>query len=183
MCPHVHIPLQSGDKDILSAMGRTYLPEFFSDLVMRLVRQIPRINIGIDVIAGLPGETEAHFTNTLRLLESLPAGYLHVFSYSRRPGTSAAGMPNQVSPAVIRGRMHALRQLSDLKKHAFFERHAGASMEVLVEGRRDRATGLLRGITANYIPVLFSGEDSLMGTLQQVRLESVEGSSMLGSIV
>ena len=167
----------------LHAMGRTYAPEFFNDLVLRLVREIPGINIGIDVIAGLPGETDACFDNTFRLLESLPFCYLHVFPYSRRPGTRAALMPGQVPVAVIRERMRILRQLSDRKKQAFFERFTGADMEVLVEGRRDRSTGLLRGITGNYIPVLFTGDDALMGTMQPVSIDGIEGSSMHGCIV
>jgi threonylcarbamoyladenosine tRNA methylthiotransferase MtaB len=78
--------------------------------------------------------------------------------------------------------MRILRQLSDRKKLAFYERHAGAIMEVLVEGRRDRGTALLRGMSRNYIPVLFAGDDALMGTLQRVRLDVVEGSAMRGSL-
>ena len=109
LCPHAHIPLQSGDADILLAMGRTYSPEFFKNLVARLAREIPGINIGIDVIAGLPGETDACFDNTFKLLESLPFGYLHVFPYSRRPGTRAALMSAQVPAAVIRERMRILQ--------------------------------------------------------------------------
>jgi len=180
VCPHVHIPLQSGDIDLLQSMRRPYTPEFFYDLVMRLVHAIPDLNIGIDVIAGLPGETDARFNNTLALLESLPVGYLHVFPYSRRPGTAAAGMDGQVAPPVIRERMHSLRQLSDRKKQAFYGRFAGLDMEVLVEGRRERRTGMLRGITHNYIPVLFQGDDALMGSLQCVRLEEVDDWAMLG---
>lgn len=183
MCPHAHIPLQSGDADILHAMGRTYSPEFFYDLVLRLAREIRGINIGIDVIAGLPGETDACFENTFNLLESLPAGYLHVFPYSRRPGTRAALMPAQVPAAVIRERMHILRQLSDRKKQAFLEYHAGSCMDVLVEGRRDRSTGLLRGITGNYIPVLFTGDNALMGTLQRVTLDGIEGGVVRGCVL
>jgi threonylcarbamoyladenosine tRNA methylthiotransferase MtaB len=183
VCAHAHIPLQSGDADILHAMGRTYSPEFFIGLVARLARDIPNINIGIDVIAGLPGETDACFDNTFRLLESLPFGYLHVFPYSRRPGTRAALMTAQVPAAIIRERMRILRQLSDRKKQAFFERFTGAELDVLVEGRRDRSTGLLRGFTGNYIPVLFPGDDALMGTLQPVRLDGIEDSSMRGCIL
>jgi threonylcarbamoyladenosine tRNA methylthiotransferase MtaB len=183
LCPHAHIPMQSGDAGILHAMGRTYSPDFFKERVLQLARKIPNINIGIDVIAGLPGETETCFDNTFRLLESLPFGYLHVFSYSRRPGTRAALMPDQVPVAIIRERMRILRQLSDRKKQAFFERHAGSCMDVLVEGRRDRGTGLLRGITGSYIPVLFNGDDALMGTMQQVRLDVCEGGLMSGRIV
>jgi len=183
ICAHVHIPLQSGDADILRAMRRTYSPEFFTDLVQRLVHELPDINIGIDVIAGLPGETEDRFAHTLSLLEALPAGYLHVFSYSRRPGTAAAQMPDQVAPGVIRERMRILRTLSDLKKRAFFERSIGADLEVLVEGRRERTTGLLRGITRTYIPVLFAGDDALMGTLQHVRIAEVDGVIVKGRLL
>jgi threonylcarbamoyladenosine tRNA methylthiotransferase MtaB len=183
LCAHVHIPLQSGDAAILKSMGRMYSPDFFTDLVMRLVHHIPDINIGIDVIAGLPGETDASFTKTLSLIESLPAGYLHVFSYSRRPGTAAAQMPAQVAPTIIRKRMQKLRQLSDQKRHSFYARSAGASLEVLVEGRRDRISGLLRGITRNYIPVLFNGDDTLMGTLQVVQITRVEGLIVHGNLV
>jgi threonylcarbamoyladenosine tRNA methylthiotransferase MtaB len=175
VCAHAHIPLQSGDADILHAMGRSYSPEFFKDLAARLARDIPNINIGIDVITGLPGETDACFDNTYRLLDSLPCGYLHVFPYSRRPGTRAALMPAQVTAAVIRERMRILRQLSDRKKQAFFERFIGADLDVLVEGRRDRSTGYLRGFSGNYIPVLFNGDDALMGTMQQVRITEVDG--------
>jgi threonylcarbamoyladenosine tRNA methylthiotransferase MtaB len=183
VCPHAHIPLQSGDADILHAMGRAYSPDFFKDLVVRLSREIPNINIGIDVIAGLPGETDACFDNTFTLLESLPFGYLHVFPYSRRPGTRAALMPAQVSTVVIRERMRILRQLSDRKKQVFFDRHVGSRMDVLVEGRRDRVTGLLRGITGNYIPVLFAGNDVLMGTLQQIMITEVSGLIVKGCLV
>jgi len=183
ICAHVHIPLQSGDAAILQAMGRTYSPVFFRDLVLRLVRQIPDINIGIDVIAGLPGETDASFAETLSLLESLPAGYLHVFSYSRRPGTAAAQMPGQIAPTVIRERMRRLRQLSDQKRQSFYERSAGAEVEVLVEARRDRTTDLLRGMTRTYIPVVFNGDDALMGTLQQVRIHAVDSGIVKGCLV
>ncbi len=183
MCPHVHIPLQSGDADILKSMKRTYSPEFFHDLVVRLVRAIPDMNIGIDVIAGFPGETDVCFDNTYSLLELLPAAYLHVFPYSRRPGTPAAEMSGQVPVPKIRERLKALRQLSDRKKQTFYHHHIGSGLEVLVESRRDRATGFLKGITRNYIPVLFDGDDGSKGTLQKVLLESVDGSAVRGSLM
>jgi len=183
MCPHVHIPLQSGDTDILKSMKRTYTPEFFHELVLRLVRIIPDMNIGIDVIAGLPGETDKSFDSTLQLLESLPVGYLHVFPYSRRLGTPAARMPDQVPIQIIRKRVKFLRELSDRKKQVFYERYIDSDLEVLVESRRDRTTGFLRGITANYIPVLFAGDDAVMGTLQNVTLKSIDGNVASGSLL
>jgi threonylcarbamoyladenosine tRNA methylthiotransferase MtaB len=141
------------------------------------------MNIGIDVIAGFPGETDICFDNTYGLLELLPAAYLHVFPYSRRPGTPAAEMSGQVPAPKIRERTTALRQLSDRKKQTFYQHYIGSVMEVLVESRRDRASGLLKGITRNYIPVLFDGDDGSMGTLQKVLLESVDGSSVRGSLM
>jgi len=182
ICPHVHIPLQSGDAEILKSMNRAYTPEFFYNLIMRLVREITDINIGIDVIAGLPGETDTCFDNTISLLQSLPVGYLHVFPYSRRSGTVAAEMPGQVPAPKIRERMHVLRELSDRKKQTFYQSYLSVNMEVLVESRRDRITGLLRGITRNYIPVLFKGDDALMGSLQRVSLDNVDGTIMHGSL-
>lgn len=183
LCPHVHIPLQSGDPGLLRSMGRPYTPELFHDLIVCLARSIPLLNTGIDVIAGLPGETDERFSNTCRLIENLPVGYLHVFPYSRRPGTVAAEMPGQVHASVIRQRTRALRELSDLKKKAFYESCSGIVMDALVEGRRDRRTLKLRAVTRNYIPVLFDGDDSLMGTLQRVRLEKYSQGAMLGLLV
>jgi threonylcarbamoyladenosine tRNA methylthiotransferase MtaB len=183
ICPHVHIPLQSGDSSILKSMNRDYSPDFFSDLVLRLVRGIPSINIGIDVIAGLPGETVSCFDNTRALLDSLPAGYLHVFPYSRRPGTPAADMPEQVPAGTVKKRLHVLWELSDGMKRNFYQQYEGAEMEILVESRRDSSTGLLRGFTRNYIPVLLEGDNSLMNSLQKVTLARVDGSVVHGSLV
>jgi len=183
ICPHVHIPLQSGDAAILKSMHRSYTPDFFEDIVLRLVRTIPTINIGIDVISGLPGESDSCFLNTCNLLESLPAGYLHVFPYSRRPGTPAAEMSEQVPATTIKKRLHVLRELSDRKRQAFYQSHVGAEMQILIESRRDRSTGLLRGFTRNYIPVLLSGDNDLMGSLQMVNLAAVDGNGVRGTLV
>jgi threonylcarbamoyladenosine tRNA methylthiotransferase MtaB len=163
ICPHVHIPLQSGDVDILKKMGRPYSPLFFRELVLRLAEAIPGLNIGIDVIAGFPGETDRAFDNTAELLQGLPAGYLHVFPYSRRSGTPAADFTDQVADQIKKERALRLRQISDEKRRRFYEGHAGAIVPVLVENRRHKKTGLLRGISRNYIPVLFEGPSGLAG--------------------
>jgi threonylcarbamoyladenosine tRNA methylthiotransferase MtaB len=163
ICPHFHIPLQSGDAGVLKMMGRPYSPAFFRELVLGLAAAIPDLNIGVDVIAGFPGETDRAFENTVEVLGGLPAGYLHVFPFSRRSGTPAADFPNQVSAQVKKERALQLRHISDQKRKSFYAAHAGAILPVLVENRRQKKTGLLRGISRNYIPVNFDGPASLGG--------------------
>lgn len=170
ICPHFHIPLQSGDAEVLKKMGRPYSPLFFRELALRLAAAIPDLNTGIDVIAGFPGETDRAFENTAELLRELPAGYLHVFPYSRRSGTPAAEFPDQVAEQIKKERALRLRRISDEKRRRFYESHAGAIMPVLVENRRHKKTGLLRGISRNYIPVLFEGSDGLAGQEVAVRV-------------
>jgi threonylcarbamoyladenosine tRNA methylthiotransferase MtaB len=174
ICPHVHIPLQSGDAAVLKIMGRPYSPAFFRDLVLHLAAAIPGLNIGIDVIAGFPGETDRAFDNTVELLRELPAGYLHVFPYSRRSGTPAAEFTGQVAEQVKKKRALKLRQLSDEKRRRFYEGHAGAIIPVLVENRRHKKTGLLRGISRNYIPVLFEGPAGLAGREVPVQIMTTD---------
>ena len=157
VCRHLHIPLQSGDDRILAAMRRDYDTTFFRDLVQKLQAAIPGIAIGIDVMAGFPGETEAAFANTLRLVEAMPVAYLHVFPYSRRPGTPAAAMPGQVPEEAKKRRARILRQLAEEKRRAFGARFIGTPLTVLVEGREDKTTGHPLGFSDNYIPVAIRG--------------------------
>ena len=157
VCRHLHIPLQSGDDGILSAMRRDYDAAFFGNLVRKVHTAIPGAAVGIDVMAGFPGETEAAFINTLRLVEAMPVAYLHVFPYSRRPGTPAALMPGQVSEGEKKRRARILRRLAEEKRRAFAERFVGEPLTVLVEGREDKTTGYPLGFSDNYIPVAVRG--------------------------
>ncbi len=182
LCPHFHLPLQSGDPEVLDAMNRPYGPEHFVSLVERIHDRMDDAAIGVDVIAGFPGEAEEAFRNTLRLLEGLPVAYLHVFPYSRRPGTAAAGFPDPVAPDRIRRRAAGLRKMGMKKRTHFYGRHLHQEREVLVETKRDPRTGMLKGVTRNYIPVLFEGPDSLQSRLVQVRIQSLEGRRVFGSL-
>ena len=157
VCRHLHIPLQSGDDGILSAMRRDYDAAFFRDLVQKVQVAISGVAIGIDVMAGFPGETEAAFANTLHLVETMPVAYLHVFPYSQRPGTPAAAMPGQVPEGEKKRRTRILRQVSEEKRRAFGARFIGVPLAVLVEGREDKATGCPLGFSDNYIPVAVRG--------------------------
>lgn len=182
-CNHLHLPLQSGDDAILEAMRRPYTREEFADRVLRLFESVRDISIGVDVIAGFPGEGEREFAGSHSLLASLPVAYLHVFPYSRRRGTPAASYTGQVSPSAVRGRVSGLLSLDAGKRRSFYEKFVGKTVEVLAELVRDKKTGLLKGRSANYIPVLFDGPDSLKNTIVKVQLASYDETGMTGAAV
>ncbi len=178
---HLHIPLQSGDSAILKRMGRTYTAQEFETIILKAHKQIPDAAIGIDVLVGFPGETETQFNNTYELLERLPVTYLHVFPYSRRPGTRASSMDDQLSGVIKSERVQKLRDLDQLKKEAFYKRFIGTRQKVLAENRTKE--GLMRGFSENYIPVLFKAPVSVRRTIVDVEIERVEGDQAFGRMV
>jgi threonylcarbamoyladenosine tRNA methylthiotransferase MtaB len=180
VCPHLHIPLQSGDDGILRRMNRNYSASFFADLANRLAQAIPGAAMGADVIGGFPGEDDSAFQNTMSLIETLPLAYLHVFPFSKRRGTPAAAFPGQVPPQVIRARCHALRELGQKKRDSFCRSFLGKSLKVLVEGKRDRGSGLLKGFSGNYIPVLLPGGEELMNQEVEVEVTEVRDGKVFG---
>ena len=177
--PHLHIPLQSGDDDILARMGRGYTSDEFRKTVALCRKRLPDAAIGIDVLVGFPGETEQHFANTCSLLQECDCTYLHVFPYSQRPGTLAATMGQQVPQAVKEERVAQLRQLDAEKKEIFYKRFLGTTRPLLVEHKRD-PDGRLRGFTDNYIPVSFPGHRSLMNTITPVMIEEISTTQVRG---
>jgi threonylcarbamoyladenosine tRNA methylthiotransferase MtaB len=168
ICPHLHIPLQSGDDRVLKRMNRRYNTSRFREVIEELAATIPDICIGCDVIAGFPGETDGEFETTYRLIDELPIAYLHVFPFSPRQGTPAATMPSQAPGGVIRERAAALRRLSERKKRAYHERFVGRELEVLVQERKEG--GMVKGLSRNYIPVMLPGDDSLINSEISVRI-------------
>ena len=182
LLPHLHIPLQSGDDTILGWMGRRYTRAEFAETIALCRRELPFAAIGIDVLTGFPGETEAMAQNTYDLLDKLDFTYLHVFPYSARPGTIAATLPNPVPGPIKEQRVAALRQLSADKQQAFIARQIGTVRPVLVEGHRD-GNGLWRGFTDNYIAVLLPGPNTLINHLVSVRLLRSDGNEVYGEIV
>jgi threonylcarbamoyladenosine tRNA methylthiotransferase MtaB len=157
LCRHLHIPLQSGDNTILASMQRNYTADFYRELVAGIAARTPGIALGADVIVGFPGEGDHEFLNTMRLVKESPLTHLHVFSYSSRPGTRAADMEAQVPEKVKKMRNEALRKLAREKNLVFREMHVGAEVNVVVEAKVDAGTGLLTGLTDNYIRVHISG--------------------------
>jgi len=156
---HFHMPLQSGSDRILAAMRRWYRAEHYARRAEVVRAWLPDAAIGADVIAGFPGETENDHRATLALIEELPLTYLHVFSYSARPGTSAAELPEQIPPAVIARRAKELRALGEQKKGQFRATQAGRTMRVLTLNRNgeDESGSWTRGLSGNYLDVRVAG--------------------------
>lgn len=181
ICPHFHIPLQSGDNDILQRMRRPYTGAFFGELVRKIRRRLPDAAIGADVLIGFPGETDAAFENTCSLVREAPLSYLHVFPFSSRKGTPAHGFADKVPGPVIKERCRRMREIGREKKTEFYGRFAGKTLEVLVESRRDPASGLLKGVAPNYLTVLIPAGDDLKNTFVNARIDRVEGDRLIAA--
>jgi threonylcarbamoyladenosine tRNA methylthiotransferase MtaB len=154
------MPLQSGSDHILAAMHRWYRAEHYARRVELIREQLPDAAIGADVIAGFPGETEADHAATVNFIERLPFTYLHVFSFSKRPGTRAASLPNEVPAAVIKRRARELRTLADKKSAALYRAHVGRSLRVLTlrHTSPSDSTRWTPALSGNYLHVRLSGD-------------------------
>lgn len=182
ICPHLHLPLQSGCDSLLSRMGRRYSSVFFRELIAKVTTALPDAFIGADLIAGFPGESKADFNDTVQLLEELPFSDLHVFPYSSRPGTKAARMPNQISPQTIKERASTLRDIAERKRAAFLERFIGREVHVLVQGYNPK-TMHCNGLSRNYIEVHFPGSAEMVNREQTVKILGSNGKSCSGRLV
>lgn len=184
LCRHLHLSLQSGDNRILGLMRRGYTTDQVNDLVVKLQTAIPGIAVGMDVITGFPGEGEEEFRNTSRFIENIRLAYLHVFPYSRRPGTAASSFPDQVMKAVRKERAALLRDIGNRKRVAFNGGFMGETLSVLVEGTPDKETGWMKGFSDNYVPVLIpDGDPSLAGRIVPVTGDRMLREKVVGRIV
>ena len=183
ICKHLHISLQSADNDILKAMNRRYTVEKYSDIIYKLHDNIPELAIGSDIITGFPGETEDQFINTYKNLEILPISYLHVFTYSDRKNTPASKMSGKISHEVKKQRTTELNKLAKIKNLEFRRRFLDSELEIRVEYARDKSTGMLKGLSSNYIPVLIEGTDELKNNLVVARINHVYDNLTIGEIV
>jgi threonylcarbamoyladenosine tRNA methylthiotransferase MtaB len=181
-CRHLHLSLQSGDDEVLRRMRRRYDAATFEYLVARLRERIPGLALTADVIAGFPGETERQFAETVRVCERSAFSKIHVFPYSPRTGTRAASWPDDIPPAVKEARVRELMTLSDRMGLAFAQSYLDETVTVLVESRQ-RGSGLLTGLTDNYLRVQFDGPDSWRGQLVPVRVTSAGAEGVAGEAV
>ena len=156
MCRHLHLPLQSGSASVLRRMARKITPEKFATLVESARRLIPEVAVTTDLIAGFPGETEEEFAEGLVFVESIEFAGAHVFTYSARPGTAAARMPDQVHNYLRKDRSAALREATDRSAQAYREQFVGQQLDVLWESAfpaEGKTKWQLSGLTDNYLRV------------------------------
>lgn len=180
LCRFLHVPVQSGDDGILSAMNRRYTVKEYRVWVERVVQKIPDVCVGTDVLVGFPGETDREFSATYDVVRDLPLAYAHVFSYSARPGTPAARLGNPVPSAVIKTRSRLLSRLSATKRAQFCQQFLDRDCLVLFESTGK--DGLWTGLTDNFIRVSVAGSGSLANQLRQVRLTGVMEHAVLGKL-
>jgi threonylcarbamoyladenosine tRNA methylthiotransferase MtaB len=180
LCRYLHIPLQSGDDEILQEMKRKYSVGEFSDFVRQAAAQVDQICIGTDVIVGFPGETEVHFERTVELLRELPIHYFHVFSYSPRYMAKSRLM-DTMPVEVIHKRSHILRELSQRKRRIFHESLLGLTQNVLFE--HPKGDGWQNGLTDNYVRVKVKSPHDLFNQILPVRLEHIDGQTVMGDLL
>jgi threonylcarbamoyladenosine tRNA methylthiotransferase MtaB len=171
LCDHFHIPLQSGDDDILKKMKRPYDRFFFKDMVQMIHEILPFAGIGVDTLIGFPSETDKQFENTYELIESLPISYLHVFPFSARKGTPAYHFDPKVDEKIIKDRCAKMRTLDKMKRREFVGRNLNQKQEGLVQNKPDKKTGMLKAVTSNYLTVLLKGGPELCGKILDLVLE------------
>ena len=180
--PHFHIPLQSGCDSVLARMRRRYTTARFAERIEAVRRAMPDAFIGIDVIAGFPGESDADFETTYRFLEKVAPAYLHIFPYSVRPGTPAAGFEGKVPPQVVAGRTERLAGLCCRLHRDFSLRYVGGEAMVLFESTC--RGGMMSGFTENYLKVLVPYRKTLVNTLCRVSLDTLDDAGNIrGSVL
>ena len=181
VCPHLHVPLQSGCDRTLSRMRRPYRAREYRETVSAAAERIPGIQIGADVMAGFPGETREDFLETVRFLRDAPVHYLHVFPYSSRPGTESAGWKDDVPPAVKKERVGTLLSLDREKRERFAAAQAGRILEVLAE-RELPGGGRMSGRSENYLEVAFPAGGERLGKLCRVRVGACRNGVLDGEV-
>ncbi|CAI8167944.1 MAG: Threonylcarbamoyladenosine tRNA methylthiotransferase MtaB [Polaribacter sp. SA4-10] len=175
--PHFHIPLQSGSDELLKKMKRRYLTNIYINRVFKIKETMPNACIGVDVIVGFPGETDALFLETYNFLNDLDISYLHVFTYSERPNTEAVEFDGVVQKKVRAKRSKMLRGLSAKKRRAFYDSQLGNTLTVLFES--ENKEGYINGFTENYIKVKSPWNPELINTLHKVTLTDIDNDGLV----
>jgi threonylcarbamoyladenosine tRNA methylthiotransferase MtaB len=176
---HAHVPMQSGSDAVLRRMHRKYRPWHYREKIGKIRAATPTAAIGADVMVGFPGETEAEFDETRRMIEELPFTYLHVFTYSARPGTPAAAHTAQVPVAVARERNRVLRQIASSKKAVFMGSLVGTMVEAIT--LQSSTPEFTEALTENYLKMKLSGQHQANQWLA-VKVAGVSGETLVGEV-
>jgi threonylcarbamoyladenosine tRNA methylthiotransferase MtaB len=172
ICPHLHIPLQSGSDKILKAMNRGYTTEFYKQLINNIITNCPGVSIGTDVIAGFPGEDERDFDDTVKFIKQLPISYIHVFPYSKRPDTKASLLNDQISEENKKIRVNKLIEIGKNMKYHFNSLRLGSILDVIIEDKT-KSNGFYNAISDNYIRVLVQSSSLKAGQRLNVKVISL----------
>jgi len=185
MCRHLHIPLQAGDDAILKRMRRKYTTAEFADKIRRIREAMPGVGITTDVIVGFPGETQEQFENGYRFMEEIGFSEMHVFPYSKRTGTPASRMDEQVDEEVKNERVQQLIDLSEKMQAAYAAEWVGKVVDVIPErdGKMLREPGYIAGHADNYLQVVFKGDASMTGKLCRVRVTASGVNECQGELI
>jgi threonylcarbamoyladenosine tRNA methylthiotransferase MtaB len=182
LCRHFHIPLQSGDDGILKRMNRHYTAKEFTSLIEGIHARVPLAAIGVDILAGFPGEDERAYLSTYEAVKALPLSYLHVFPFSPRKGTPAWSFGDRVPYHEIKERTAKLRVLGEKKRQIFYESCLGKDFEVLTEGWHEKGLSI-KGLSDNYLPVVFPSSRMSQNEVAPVRIERVDKKTVHGSLI
>ena len=182
LCPHLHMPIQAADDDVLRRMRRKYDAALLHDVCAEIRRRLPDAAIGTDVIAGFPGEADAQFERTLEAIAALPFTYLHVFPYSKRTGTTAAKLSDHIRPTAIKQRAARLRALGESKRAEFARRFVGTELRVLLEHHADPDSGRMAGYSRNYQRVEVAAAPALVNREVRARVVAANGARLSGAV-
>jgi len=181
LCPHLHIPLQSGDNEVLKRMRRSYTRQDYLKLIKKVKNKIPGIAITTDVLVGFPGETEKNFQNTLDLVKKILPLKVHIFPYSKREGTPAAGLKDDLSYKELKERTGRLAKMSDSCSLAYKKKFLNRKLPVLIECRVKGRPGFWEGHTANYIKVMVNSKKGLKNRVILAELIKPVNECILGN--
>jgi len=183
ICRHLHIPIQSGDDEILGRMNRPYTALDMRDLIIKIRKKIEGVGITTDVLIGFPGETDKSFRNTVDLIKEVLPVKTHIFPFSKRGGTAACTMAGVVPEDEIKKRFQGMKIAAITASYLYRELFLKKLVDVLVESKKEKHSGRLMGYSDNYIKVIFDGPDSLMKRIVPVRIEELSLSYTMGSYV
>ncbi len=177
---HAHVPMQSGSDRVLRMMHRKYRPWHYKEKILSIRQSMPTAAIGADVMVAFPGETDADFEETRKMIEELPITYLHVFTYSPRPGTPAAEMSGKVPPQAAQQRSHTLRNLGRQKNQLFMQSFIGRNLQAITLRNGDQECGSTEAVTDNFLRVKLSSKQE-PNQWMNVRVEGFEQETLIGS--
>ena len=182
ICRHLHIPIQSGDDEVLARMNRPYTAGQLKDIIIKVKNKIEDIGITTDILVGFPGESDKNFRNTVNLIKEIQPVRTHIFPFSKREGTGAYSMTEEIPHDVIKSRFQRMKITAITASYLFREKFLNKSLDVLVESKREKYSGRLTGYSDNYIKVMFDGPDTLMRKIAPVKIEELNLTYTLGSM-